>query len=161
MFLPLSPSIHPYSMALLPKPIVALDVLSKVSVRLCRLILTRHSPPEECHILIGLKQNKGSEQSTAVTGINYLLPNGSQTPHSAILVFTLFLLPHSSLSSLCSPPHHVFVIRLNQGFSLAVMLIITKKYSIRVTADTQTGDLGQFSFLFCAGVYAKSVKLLS
>lgn len=87
--------------------------LSKVSVRLCRLILTRRSPPEECHILIGLKQNKGSEQSTAVTGINYLLPNGSQTPHSAILVFTLFLLPHSSLSlflsSLCSPPHHVFV----------------------------------------------------
>lgn len=82
--------------------------LSKVSVRLRRLILTRRSPPEECHILIGLKQNKGSEQSTAVTGINYLLPNGSQTQHSAILVLTLFLLPHSFLSPLFSPPHHVF-----------------------------------------------------
>lgn len=78
-------------------------------MRLRRLILTRRSLPKECHILIGLKQNKGSEQSTAVTGINYLLPNGSQTQHSAILVLTLFLHPLSVLSSLFSPPHHVFV----------------------------------------------------
>ena len=71
------------------------ECLSKVSVRLRRLILTRRSPPEECHILIGLKENKGSERSTALTGINYLLPNGSQTQHSAILVLTLSLLPRS------------------------------------------------------------------
>lgn len=92
--------------------------LSKVSVRLRRLILTRRSPPEECHILIGLKQNKGTEQSTAVTGINYLLPNGSQTQHSAILVLTLFLLPLFSLiaclsSSPCVGPQW----RRIEGFS--------------------------------------------
>lgn len=120
-------------------------------MRLCRLILTRRSPPEECHILIGLKQNKGSEQSTAVTGINYLLPNGSQTPHSAILVFTLFLLPHSSLSlshrfalllTMC-----LSVIRLNRGFSLAMMLIIAKKYSIRGIA-AQRYPNGGFGAIF-------------
>lgn len=85
-------------------------------MRLRHLILTRRSPLEECHILIGLKQNKGSEQSTAVTGINYLLPNGSQTQHSAILVLTLFLLPHSSFSPVFSPPHHVFAAKKEELF---------------------------------------------
>lgn len=114
--------------------------LSKVSVRLRRLILTRRSPPEECHILIGLKQNKGSEQSTAVTGINYLLPNGSQTQHSAILVLTLFLLPHSFLSSLFSPPHHVFVRNRAESrvfFGCDVDKVDKQKYLIKETFSNQ------------------------